>query len=214
MTLMYLAVSIPGETMSDFEFVDSDLGTNEDLLHRVREVLAEIYLKAPSDIKYALACAGSSPTDLRSDSIRLLYYYQFVSVRRRPVAFFLESAVNNPLRALIRTRADLEDAAANSVLHRTALEIIKVFMVCLQHREEFREYKTLQRGLLSKNRAKFFEALVLRDGNKCAHCKSRRKKLVIDHIKPIANRGLTELVNLQLLCFGCNSEKSDRFIAA
>lgn len=200
--------------MSELDFANLGLGTNEDLLDRVRKVLADIYLKAPSDLKSAVARAGSNPTGIRTDSIRLLYYYQLVSPRRRPVAFFLESAVSNPLRALLRTRADLEDAAAKSVLYSTALEIIEAFMTCLEHREQLRKHKALQRKFLTNNRAKFFDALVLRDGKPCAHCKSNRKKLVIDHIKPVADWGLTELVNLQLLCFGCNSEKSDRLIEA
>ncbi len=36
--------------MSELDFVDSGLGTNDDLLHRVRKVLADIYLKALSDM--------------------------------------------------------------------------------------------------------------------------------------------------------------------
>lgn len=60
--------------MSEVDLASFGLGTNEDLLHRVRKVLAEIYLKTPSDIKSAIPRAGSKPTGLRSDSIRLLHY--------------------------------------------------------------------------------------------------------------------------------------------
>jgi len=68
--------------MSELDFANFGLGTNEALLHRVRKVLADIYLKAPSDIKSAITRAGSNPTGLRTDSIRLLHYYQLVSRRR------------------------------------------------------------------------------------------------------------------------------------
>ena len=111
-------------------------------------------------------------------------------------------------------KADLEDAATNSVLHETALEIIEEFMTALEHRDRLRKHKLTQRRILKNKRSKFFDALVLRDGKQCARCKSRSKKLVIDHIKPIADWGVTEVVNLQLLCSGCNSEKSDRSVEA
>jgi len=194
--------------MSESDFA-IDLESNDDLSHRVREVLTDIYLKSPLDIQTAKRRVGSASDDLRIDSLRLLYYYQRVSPRRRPVAFFLESSINNPLRAVIRTKSELEDGAADSIVYRTALAIIEEFMACLECRERLRNHKFAQRTLLNKNRVGLFQALVLRDGKHCAHCKSKRKKLLIDHIKPVAKYGITELVNLQLLCFSCNSKKSE-----
>ena len=187
--------------MLRLNFAKVRAGNNDDLLRQVRTVLADISL---SDIKAALGLAhhGSNPTDLRTDSIRLLYYYQIVSRRRRPIAFFLESAVSNPLRALVRTKAELQGEAATSALHKTALDIIEEFIGCLDNRDQQTKRNLAQRRILKNNYAKFFQALVLRDGKQCSDCKSRRKKLQIDHIKPVAKGGLTDLVNLELRCFG------------
>ena len=197
--------------MLKLNFTKVGAGNNDDLLHQVRTVLADIPL---SEIRCALGLAhgGSNPFDIRTDSIRLLYYYQIVSHRRRrPVAFFLGSAVSNPLRALMKTKADLEAAAPVSVLFQTALDIIEEFMVCLDNRDQLTKRSLAQRRILKNNYAKFFRALDLRDGKQCSDCKSKRKKLEIDHIRPVAKGGLTELVNLELRCFSCNSKKSDTF---
>ena len=196
--------------MLKLNFTKVGVGNDDDLLQRVRTVLADIPL---SEIRSALGLAhcGSNPTDIRTDSIRLLYYYQIVSRRRRPIAFFLESAVSNPLRASITTKAELQNEAAHSALHKTALDIIEGFMVCLDNRDQLAKRNLAQRRILKNNYAKFFQALVLRDGKRCSDCKSKRKKLEIDHIRPVAKGGLTELLNLELRCFSCNSKKSDTF---
>jgi len=106
----------------------------------------------------------------------------------------------------------LEDVSAGSLLYETALEIINEFMSVHEYWDRLKRFKKQQRYLLSRNHERFFESLVLRDGKQCSECKSRRKKLCIDHIKPVSKGGLTELVNLRLLCYGCNSDKSGKFV--
>ena len=53
--------------------------------------------------------------------------------------------------------------------------------------------------------------LTKRYKKQCRYCGSR-KKLTIDHIKPLALGGSNELSNLQYLCSRCNSKKGSRFI--
>jgi hypothetical protein len=50
---------------------------------------------------------------------------------------------------------------------------------------------------------KIKHAVWQRDGGKCSQCKSQRN-LNLDHIVPVALRGLTTVKNLRLLCFQCN----------
>lgn len=51
-----------------------------------------------------------------------------------------------------------------------------------------------------------------RDGFKCRSCGANggESQLEIDHITPVSRGGLTELDNLQALCFGCNRGKRDK----
>jgi hypothetical protein len=55
-----------------------------------------------------------------------------------------------------------------------------------------------------------FEVLK-RDGFKCSYCgvPAITTELVIDHIKPVADGGLTEYDNLTAACVNCNSGKRD-----
>ncbi len=53
--------------------------------------------------------------------------------------------------------------------------------------------------------------LTLRDGYRCCNCGCRRR-LNIDHIRPVSKGGKTELDNLQLLCRPCNEAKGDQII--
>lgn len=61
--------------MLKLNFTKVGTGNNDDLLDQVRTVLADTPL---SEIRCALglAHAGSNPFNIRTDSIRLLYYYQ------------------------------------------------------------------------------------------------------------------------------------------
>lgn len=54
--------------------------------------------------------------------------------------------------------------------------------------------------------AKTREAVLLRDGSRCAECGSGTD-LCIDHVWPVLYGGLTELWNLATLCRSCNSKK-------
>jgi len=53
------------------------------------------------------------------------------------------------------------------------------------------------------------EAVFARDGKKCKVCGSILN-LCIDHIIPHAKGGLSVLRNYQVLCWDCNSKKSDK----
>src|SRR6516165_12310854 len=57
--------------------------------------------------------------------------------------------------------------------------------------------------------------LLARDRGKCAGCgvdivQELREEAHIDHMFPIARGGCNDLVNLQLLCSGCNLKKVDQ----
>jgi len=47
--------------------------------------------------------------------------------------------------------------------------------------------------------------------NQCAYCNST-SNLEIDHIHPISKGGLTDIINLQVLCKPCNLIKSNKII--
>ena len=57
-------------------------------------------------------------------------------------------------------------------------------------------------------------AVLKRDKERCVKCgaSAKRKDIVleIDHIVPWSKGGLTELSNLQTLCYGCNRGKKDK----
>lgn len=53
------------------------------------------------------------------------------------------------------------------------------------------------------------EAVLARDGKKCAYCKTVSGKFHIDHIVPVAKGGSDDLTNLTVACAGCNLSKSD-----
>ena len=197
--------------MAQIDFADYQLDTNEVLLAQVVSVLNDLQSQSPSDISSAIRYFNLTSHDLRTNAARLLYCYQRIWRPRRGVGFYLRTPICYPLRALIKIKADLEDAAQDSVLHKTALEIVEEFMLALGYWHTLKQFKSVQRRVLSRNHQEFFDLLVSRDGKQCAHCKSKRKKLLIDHKKPVAVGGLTELSNLQLLCFGCKSKKSHKF---
>lgn len=51
--------------------------------------------------------------------------------------------------------------------------------------------------------------ILKRDGFQCLCCGSS-EKLEIDHIRPFAQNGKTEIDNLQTLCKQCNKDKADK----
>lgn len=194
----------------ELDFNSCGLETNEDLLVRVVDVLNEIKSQTPSDVTRATGSAQAA-YQLRTDSIKLLYFYQRIWRPRRRVMFFLGSPISYSLRALIVAKPELEDAVSDS-LYSTALEIVEEFFVCFEYRDKLKTHIRAQRRIMDQCHAGFFYALVVRYGKQCAECKAKRKKLFIDHIKPVSKGGLSEFLNLQLLCFGCNSKKSNRYV--
>ena len=197
--------------MSEPDFINFRLDANEELFQRVQDILLDIRANSPSAIQNAI-WSGRNATDPITDSTRLLYYYHRQWRPNRKLGFFYAGCISNPLLALIRNKADVDDAAIESFVCRTALEIVNEFMTCLWHHHEAQKQKLVQRRIVDGNRAKFFRALVLRDGKHCADCESKRKELVIDHINPVSRGGLTELINLQLLCNGCNRKKGNKVV--
>jgi 5-methylcytosine-specific restriction endonuclease McrA len=154
----------------------------------------------PITAAYKVLEAYTWPRRLRNRSIRLSRNC------------FQGGAIAAPLRAILDSRVLVETLAVDSKLCELALEIVKQYDTSCWHRTQVKKHKTTQRRILSNAYAGFFYALVVWDGKQCAECKAKRKKLYIDHIKPVSKGGLTEFMNLQLLCFGCNSKKSNRFV--
>ncbi len=144
-------------------------------------------------------------------SIRLLDgYSRLWKYRRAPKVLFQASGFTRPAQVLLKARRLTEERGLDSKVCLVALDIINEYETYLWHRQAVAAHIKVQRGIQSRNRTKLFHALVLRDGKECAYCKSKRK-LLIDHIKPLVRGGLTEMRNLQLLCFSCNSKKGDTF---
>jgi hypothetical protein len=144
-------------------------------------------------------------------SIRLLDgYSRLWKYRRAPKVLFQASGFTRPAQALLKSRTLTEERGLDSKVCLVALDILKEYETYLWHRQAVAAHIKVQRGIQSRNRTKLYDALVLRDGKACAYCKSKRR-LLIDHIKPLVRGGLTDMCNLQLLCFSCNSKKSDTF---
>lgn len=54
------------------------------------------------------------------------------------------------------------------------------------------------------------EAIIKRDGGKCAYCGSIAKRPHIDHIYPLSKGGSNTAVNLVTSCGSCNIKKGDK----
>lgn len=146
-----------------------------------------------------------------TNAVQLLdAYVRLWKYRHNPKILFRASGFQRPVQALLKFRESTERRALDSKACLIALEIIKEYETYLWHRQAVSRHVKVQRRIQSRNRAKLFDALVLRDGKSCGYCNSRRR-LLIDHVRPLVRGGLTEMCNLQLLCFSCNSKKSDRF---
>jgi 5-methylcytosine-specific restriction endonuclease McrA len=148
-----------------------------------------------------------------SHCVRLLRsYIRLWKYRRHPNVLFQASGFTRPVQVLLTFRKLTEERALDSKVCSVALEIIEEYESYLWHRQAVTSHIKIQRGIQNRNRAKLYDALVLRDGERCQgkDCKSKRK-LLIDHRKPLVLGGFTEMRNLQLLCFPCNSKKSDAF---
>ena len=64
---------------------------------------------------------------------------------------------------------------------------------------------------LRSNYFPILSALVVRDGYRCGRC-GKTTWIVVDHIIPVREGGLTLLDNLQLLCHGCNNVKGGQIV--
>ena len=73
------------------------------------------------------------------------------------------------------------------------------------------QIKKRERATMRKNHKVWYQQLVESNGEICANCGST-EKLVVDHVLPIAKGGLSEFVNLQLLCADCNRIKGKLMI--
>src|SRR5262249_36016224 len=122
-------------------------------------------------------------------------YVRLWKYRHNPKILFQASGFQRPVQALLKSREITEHRALDSKACLIALEIIKEYETYRWHRQAVYKHVKVQRRIQSRKREKLFEALVARDGKSCAYCKSKRK-LLIDHIKPLVRGGLTELCNL------------------
>ena len=79
-----------------------------------------------------------------------------------------------------------------------------IFKSCLMS-----DHNKKQRRSLKSNK-ELFNTLLHKYKFECVHCKTK-DNLTIDHIKPVAKGGTSELSNLQILCKSCNSKKGTKY---
>lgn len=77
-------------------------------------------------------------------------------------------------------------------------------------RTRLRLRRAMERGAKGSHTEEQWLQLVAFLDERCACCR-KRKKLSLDHIKPVTWGGSHYLANVQPLCRKCNSEKGDRF---
>ena len=162
-------------------------------------------------LAWEVAGDSNNTPNIVSHSVRLLRsYVRLWKYRRNPRILFQASGFTRPVQILLAHKRLTQERSLDSRVCFVALEIIKEYETYLWHRRAVERHKRIQRGIQSRNHAKLYDALVLRDGERCKYCKSKRR-LLIDHRKPLVQGGFTEMGNLQLLCFSCNSEKGAKF---
>ena len=88
-------------------------------------------------------------------------------------------------------------------------EGLEYILALRQQKLEYRQTAKYQRSLMT---SKLRQEVLRRDNFTCRNCGASPRKnpavtLHVDHIKPIAKGGLTELSNLQTLCQDCNLGK-------
>jgi 5-methylcytosine-specific restriction endonuclease McrA len=137
-------------------------------------------------------------------------YKRMWRYRHHPRVVF-ESAVSDPLKVILRSLNSIESRANESEVCAVAMEIVGEYETYRWHRDQISNHVKIQRKILDRKRSLFLNALILRDGKKCANpiCGST-KKLRIDHIDPLSRGGSTEVDNLQILCVRCNSKKRNK----
>jgi hypothetical protein len=150
---------------------------------------------------WQLARDSQQFTQIVSNAVRLLDgYVRLWKYRHNPKIMFQASGFQRPAQALLKFREITERRALESKVCLVALEIIKEYETYLWHRQAVSRHIKVQRGIQSRNRTKLFEALVLRDGKSCVYCKSKRR-LFIDHVKPLVRGGLTQMGNFSCSVF-------------
>lgn len=138
-------------------------------------------------------------------------YVRLWKYRRNPKILFQASSFTSPVQVLRTFRTLTEQRALDSKVCSVALDIITEYETFLWHLQAVRSHIKVQRGIQRRNQTKLYDALVSRDGKRCQgkDCKSKRRPL-IDHRKPLVLGGLTELSNLQLLCFPATARRALR----
>lgn len=144
--------------------------------------------------------------------IRLLDSYRRLwKLRRSPDILFKASGFTRPAKKVLESKSLVEKRASDSAACSVALHIISEYETYLWHRDQVNRHIKEQRRLGKLRHRILYESLVSRDGERCVLCNSE-ESLEIDHKLPVRLGGLTEMTNLQLLCFSCNSKKRDTFV--
>lgn len=94
------------------------------------------------------------------------------------------------------------------------LDNLEKFVNYLAEHIQWRKSVDGQRALMT---TKLRESIKNRDGYTCCNCKNSTSKepnllLEIDHVIPLSKGGLTEIHNLQTLCWKCNRSKGSKII--
>jgi len=180
----------------------------EQQLLRIQNALLKFRDTSPHEYSIAIRQYLVVPEDPELQAIQVLYYWHKNWPQRQNIRFFLYPFVRKRLEASVLLKPAIE-AAPDSIICTMALEAIQDFEAILDFRRQYIAHKKEQRRLLKNSREMYYTVLSIRNGERCAKCRSKKRKLVLDHILPISRGGLTEILNLQLLCEKCNGKKRD-----
>ena len=139
-------------------------------------------------------------------------HYKAWIVSTRGSGFF-SGCLNRVFNQAIKYRDRIEEGSNTLELYAVALSIIRDYETyCLERAAEkavLAKHIKEQRKIIEARREEFLMALAKRDGLFCQCC-GAVEGLVIDHIEPLSDWGLSVLENLQLLCRFCNGSKGIR----
>lgn len=88
---------------------------------------------------------------------------------------------------------------------------IRTLLFYAQPEELKRRHKRTARRIENQDGADFMFDLAVAHGYQCVKCGTKRR-LGLDHIRPVSKGGKTEFDNLQLMCKPCNEEKGTQII--